>query len=94
MKNKKKKVTQKELMQDFDEFTQAMKSGLKFGLKKYGTEGFLADNNLKMIEEEARDVANYSYMLYRKVRMLRQRLLTLEDVKEFTKEKSKNESRY
>ena len=90
----KKKITQKELMKDFDEFTKFMKSGLKFGLKKYGTEGFLADDNLKMIEEEARDVANYSYMLYRKVRMLRQRLLKLENVKELTQEKSDNEAQY
>lgn len=89
-----KKVSKKMLMKDFSRFVKEMKSGLNFGLKKYGTEGFLADDNLEMLLEEARDLACYSYMFYRKVRMLQNKLLELREVKELTGEKSKNKAEY
>ena len=91
---KKKGITQKVLMKDFKKFTKFMESGLDFGFKKYGTDGFLADNNFRMLVEEIRDMACYSYLLYRKVKMLQEGILKKEDIKELTRGKSKNESTY
>jgi hypothetical protein len=75
---------------EFNKFIKKMKEGLEFGEKKYGLTGLTDDSHLEMLEEELRDIACYSYLLYLKVQMVKKNILKYKDVKEFTKQTSKN----
>ena len=64
-------------MKDFIKFSRFMQSGLKQGEKEYGKYNFLKESNDKIltdIQEECRDIANYSYMLWYKIEKMKKRL--------------------
>ena len=61
-----------DIMKYLPEFKEQMTKGLEFGTKKYGLDGFLGDSQLDMLEEELRDIANYAYLLYAKVKMIKE----------------------
>lgn len=51
----------------FEEFTQRMDERIKMGRKQYGNDWFFKDL-CKDMEEELLDLANYAYLLFRKVK--------------------------
>ena len=77
-------------VREFRQFVKDMKIGLRHGQEKYGDEGLFGDSQLEMIEEELRDVACYSYLLYLKIQMLKKRMVKITDLKEITGKGSKN----
>ena len=79
------------ILKDYQRFTKLVGKGLLYGAKKYGTEGFLGDSQLAMLEEELRDLSAYSYLLFRKVQLLKVGFLKVKDLKECTGESSINE---
>ena len=59
---------------EFNDFSSFMKKGLEKGTKEYGKYSFLKkdDENLLIdIQEECRDIANYAFMLWMKIEMLK-----------------------
>jgi hypothetical protein len=52
------------------EFMDKMKSRLDMGERKYSDKSFLTDNLFTDIKEELLDFANYSYLLYERIRRL------------------------
>lgn len=55
-------------MKDFRRFTSGMTKRLKMGDKRY-KDDWINRDLIKDMEEELLDIANYSYLLYRKLRM-------------------------
>lgn len=77
----------------FNDFISKMRTGLVAGEYKYGNGAVISDNMFEMMEEELRDVVNYSYLLYLKIQWLKKKFLDASDLKEFTGKESKNSFR-
>jgi hypothetical protein len=75
---------------EFKQFINEMKEGIVVGQKKYGNEGLFGDSQLEQMKEEARDLANYSFLFWLKINMLQKGLVKKEDLKELTGKQSKN----
>lgn len=58
----------------FKEFTKFMYGGIKHGAKEYGAYSYLQLDMIRMAKEEARDLANYGYFLWRKLSLLEKKL--------------------
>lgn len=54
----------------FDEFNEKRKDRLKMGVKKYGDALLNKDDLIVDVEEELLDMANYSYLMYCRLKKL------------------------
>jgi hypothetical protein len=61
---------------EFKEFVGEMIRGLNAGAAQYGDDGFLKRDVINMAAEEVRDLACYAFMLYKKLKMIRIKMLT------------------
>lgn len=57
--------------ESFEDFTSQMKNRLEKGDKKYRNDWFFTDLVTEM-EAEILDLANYAYLLYRKIQLFRE----------------------
>jgi len=76
---------------EFNAFVDKMKQGIEVGQVKYGDKGLFGDSQLRMAQEEVRDLAVYAFLTYLKIDMLINGLVKKEDLKELTDETSINE---
>lgn len=76
---------------EFNNFVEKMRQGIDVGQIKYGDKGLFGDSQLRMAQEEVRDLAVYAFLTYLKLDLLIQGLVKKEDLKELTDEKSLNE---
>lgn len=60
-------------LNDFDEFTKRMYERMDRAHKRYKNDWFFTDMTVQM-EEEILDLANYAYLLYRKLKLYREAL--------------------
>jgi len=81
-------IDQKEMEDMFMIFCNEMLQGLAIGAKEYGHTGFLKNDVIHMMEEEARDLACYGFMFWVKIRMMRKRLMRLKDMPEVNPERA------
>ncbi len=69
---------------EFDKFIKLMKQGIEIGQQKYGDKGLFGDSQLRMLQEEVRDQAVYSFLTWLKVELLIKGLVKRSDLKELT----------
>lgn len=77
-------------VEQFNAFVEKMREGIDVGQKKYGDEGLFGDSQLRMAQEEVRDLAVYAFLTYLKIDLLIKGLVKKEDLKELTDLKSLN----